>query len=128
MIRIDILGTGDPAPMSKFKVLTAGLAVVVLWASAFPAIRGAAPDLGVIGLSVARLAVASLSLLAVAPLPLLPWGWQDMVAASASAWGSALYLGLLPSALGFVLWGYAVANCRWRLRPRCCTSCRRLPS
>ena len=43
-------------------------------------------------------------------LPLLPWGWHDMVAASASAWGSALYLGLLPSALGFVLWGYAVAN------------------
>jgi drug/metabolite transporter (DMT)-like permease len=54
--------------MSRFKVLTAGLAVVVLWASAFPAIRVAAPDLGVIGLSVARLAVASLSLLAVAPL------------------------------------------------------------
>ena len=233
--------------MIKFKVLTAGLAVVVLWASAFPAIRVAAPDLGVIGLSVVRLAVASLGLLAVAPLahvrlperrhlplivaaaffgmaayqlllnaaelhvpaatasiivaaaplvsvaiaslflgerltltrvagsmvaiggvvvvslarsgatvtsalwiavgaaivqgiyhplikpllrdrsglevatytmvagtvmslPLLPWGWHEMVAASASAWGSALYLGLLPSALGFVLWGYAVAN------------------
>ena len=233
--------------MSKFKVLTAGLAVVVLWASAFPAIRVAAPDLGVIGLSVARLAVASLSLIAVAPLahvrrperrhvpllvaagfvgmtayqlllnaaelhvpagtasilvaaaplisvaiatlflgeqlpvtrvagiavaiagvvtvslarcgatvtsslwiavgaavvqgiyhplikpllrdrsglevatyamvagtimslPLLPWGWHDVLAASPSTWGSALYLGLLPSALGFVLWGYAVAN------------------
>ena len=54
--------------MSKFKVLMAGLAVVVLWASAFPAIRVAAPDLGVIGLSVVRLAVASLALLAVAPL------------------------------------------------------------
>jgi drug/metabolite transporter (DMT)-like permease len=238
---------GDPAPMSKFKVLMAGLGVVVLWASAFPAIRVAAPDLGVIGLSVVRLAVASLALLAVAPvahvrrperrhlplivaaaffgmaayqlllnaaelhvpaatasiivaaaplvsvaiatlflgeqltvtrvagsavaiggvvavslarsgatvssalwiavgaavvqgiyhpltkpllrdrsglevatyamvagtimsLPLLPWGWHDMVAASASAWSSAVFLGLLPSALGFVLWGYAVAN------------------
>ena len=53
--------------MNKFKVLTAGLGVVVLWASAFPAIRVAAPDLGVIGLSVVRLAVASLALLAVAP-------------------------------------------------------------
>src|ERR1700754_245178 len=54
--------------MSRFKVLMAGLAVVVLWASAVPAIRVAAPDLGVIGLSVVRLAVASLGLLAVAPL------------------------------------------------------------
>jgi drug/metabolite transporter (DMT)-like permease len=234
-------------PMSRFKILMAGLMVVVLWASAFPAIRVAAPGLGVIGLSVARLAVASLGLLAVAPvahvrlperrhlpllvaaaffgmtayqlllnaaelhvpagtasilvaaaplvsvasatlflgepltvsrvagsavaiagvvavslarsgatvtsalwiavgaavaqgiyhplikpllrdrsglevatytmlagtvmsLTLLPWGWHHMIAASASAWGSALYLGLLPSALGFVLWGYAVAN------------------
>jgi drug/metabolite transporter (DMT)-like permease len=43
-------------------------------------------------------------------LPLLPWGLHDMLAAPASAWGSALYLALLPSALGFVLWGYAVAN------------------
>ena len=43
-------------------------------------------------------------------LPLLPWSWHDMIAAPASAWSSALYLGLLPSALGFVLWGYAVAN------------------
>jgi drug/metabolite transporter (DMT)-like permease len=54
--------------MSRFKVLPAGLAVVVLRASAFPAIRAAAPDLGVVGLSVVRLSVASLSLLAVAPL------------------------------------------------------------
>ena len=34
----------------------AGLGVVALWASAFPAIRIAAPDLGVIGLSFVRLA------------------------------------------------------------------------
>jgi drug/metabolite transporter (DMT)-like permease len=47
---------------------------------------------------------------AIMSLPLLPWGWHDMIAASASAWGSALYLALLPSAVGFVLWGYAVAN------------------
>lgn len=44
----------------------AGLAVAVLWASAFPAIRVAAPDLGVIGLSIVRLAVAALALLGIA--------------------------------------------------------------
>jgi drug/metabolite transporter (DMT)-like permease len=233
--------------MKTFKVLTAGLGVVLMWASAFPAIRVAAPDLGVVGLSVVRLAIAALALLAVAPfahvrpperrhavllaaaaffgmtayqvllnagelrvpagpasivvasaplvsvaiaaaafgerltaakvagsavaiagvvvvclarsgasltsalwivvgaavvqgiyhpltkpllrtrsalevatytmvagalmtLPLLPWGWDQLIGASASAWGSALYLALVPSAVGFVLWGYAVAN------------------
>jgi drug/metabolite transporter (DMT)-like permease len=235
------------ACMKTLKVLTAGLGVVVMWASAFPAIRVAAPDLGVIGLSFIRLAIAALALLAVAPfahvrpperrhalllgaaaffgmtayqvllnagelrvpagpasivvasaplvsvaiaaaafgerltaakvagsavaiagvavvclarsgasltsalwivvgaavaqgiyhpltkpllrtrsalevatytmvagalmtLPLLPWGWDQLIGASASAWGSALYLALVPSAVGFVLWGYAVAN------------------
>jgi drug/metabolite transporter (DMT)-like permease len=233
--------------MKTLKVLTAGLGVVVMWASAFPAIRVAAPDLGVIGLSFIRLAIAALALLAVAPfahvrpperrhalllgasaffgmtayqvllnagelrvpagpasivvasaplvsvaiaaaafgerltaakvagsavaiagvavvclarsgasltsalwivvgaavaqgiyhpltkpllrtrsalevatytmvagalmtLPLLPWGWDQLIGASASAWGSALYLALVPSAVGFVLWGCAVAN------------------
>jgi len=43
-------------------------------------------------------------------LPLLPWGWDQLVSAPPSAWASALYLALVPSALGFVLWGYAVAN------------------
>jgi drug/metabolite transporter (DMT)-like permease len=233
--------------MKTLNVLAAGLGVVVMWASAFPAIRVAAPALGVIGLSVVRLAVAALALLVVAPfahvraperrlalllgavaffgmtayqvllnagelhvpagpasivvasaplvsvaiaalalgerltvakiagstvaiggvavvclsrsgasftsalwivvgaavvqgihhpltkpllrtrsalevatyamvagalmaLPLLPWGWDHLVNASASAWASALYLALVPSALGFVLWGYAMAN------------------
>ena len=233
--------------MKTLKVLTAGLGVVVMWASAFPAIRVAAPDLGVIGLSVIRLAIAALALLAIAPfahvraperrhalllgaaaffgmaayqvllnagelhvaagpasivvaaaplvslaiaalafgerltvakiagssvaiagvavvvlsrsgasltsallivvgaavvqgishpltkpllrtrsalevatytmvagalmaLPLLPWGWDQLGSASASGWASALYLALVPSALGFVLWGYALAN------------------
>jgi drug/metabolite transporter (DMT)-like permease len=233
--------------MQSFRVLSAGLGVVVLWASAFPAIRVAAPALGVTGLSVVRLAVAALALLAIAPfahvrpperghwfllvaaaffgmtayqvlvnagelhvpagtasivvasaplvsvaiaalalgerltiakiagsivaiagvavvclsrsgatftsaiwvvvgaavvqgiyhpltkpllrtrsglevatyamvagalmaLPLLPWGWDRLVTAPPSAWGSALYLALVPSALGFVLWGYAVAK------------------
>jgi drug/metabolite transporter (DMT)-like permease len=233
--------------MKSLKVLAAGLGVVVTWASAFPAIRVAAPDLGVIGLSCVRLATAALALLAIAPfahvrapdrrhalllaaaafcgmtayqvllnagelhvpagsasivvasaplvsvaiaalalgerltvakiagssiaiagvvvvclsrsgaslssalwivvgaavvqgiyhpltkpllrtrsafevatysmvvgavmaLPLLPWGWDQLVSASAAAWASALYLALVPSALGFVLWGYALAN------------------
>src|SRR5262245_38990189 len=43
-------------------------------------------------------------------LPLLPWGWTDVTTASPTAWCWALYLALVPSALGFVLWGYAVAN------------------
>jgi drug/metabolite transporter (DMT)-like permease len=235
------------ACMKRLKVLTAGLGVVLMWASAFPAIRVAAPELGVIGLSFMRLAIAALALLAVAPfahlraperrhalllgaaaffgmaayqvllnagelhvpagpasivvasaplvsvaiaaltlgerltvakiagssvaiagvaivclarsgasltsglwivvgaavvqgiyhpltkpllrtrsalevatygmvagalmaLPSLPWGWGQLVSASASAWASALYLALVPSALGFVLWGYAMAN------------------
>jgi drug/metabolite transporter (DMT)-like permease len=233
--------------MKTLKVLTAGLGVVVIWASAFPAIRVAAPDLGVAGLSFVRLAIAGLALLAVAPfahvrlperrhwlrvgaaaffgttayqtllnagelhvpagpasivvacaplvsvaiaalvlgerltvakvagsgvaiagvavvclsrsgagltsallivagaavvqgvshpltkpllqtrsalevatysmvagalmaLPLAPWGWGQLASASASAWASALYLALVPSALGFVLWGYALAH------------------
>jgi hypothetical protein len=43
-------------------------------------------------------------------LPVLPWGWEQMTAASPEAWLAAGYLGVLPSALGFVLWGYAVAR------------------
>jgi drug/metabolite transporter (DMT)-like permease len=43
-------------------------------------------------------------------LPLLPWGWSSMVTAGTGAWLSAIYLGLLPSALGFVLWGVAVRD------------------
>jgi drug/metabolite transporter (DMT)-like permease len=43
-------------------------ATVVLWASAFPAIRVGLPGLGVAGLSVWRLVVASIALAAMAPL------------------------------------------------------------
>jgi len=43
-------------------------------------------------------------------LPTVPWGWHDLMAGPAPAWGAAIYLGLLPSALGFVLWGYTVAR------------------
>ena len=43
-------------------------------------------------------------------LPLVPFGWHELVSASAPAWLSVIYLGILPSAVGFVLWGYAVAR------------------
>ncbi|MFE2565594.1 DMT family transporter [Streptomyces mirabilis] len=43
-------------------------------------------------------------------LPLIPATWHATVHAPASALASAAYLGLLPSALGFVIWAYAVAR------------------
>ncbi|MCU1406490.1 MAG: EamA/RhaT family transporter [Glaciihabitans sp.] len=52
--------------MGSSKVVLAGLAVVVLWASAFPAIRVAAPALGVAGLSFLRIGMAAAVLLVVA--------------------------------------------------------------
>src|SRR4029077_8166892 len=42
--------------------------------------------------------------------PFIPPGWAELLASSASGWIAAAYLGLLPSALGFVLWGYATAR------------------
>jgi drug/metabolite transporter (DMT)-like permease len=238
----DEIGHAEPV-----KVILAGLGVVVLWASAFPAIRVASPVLGVIGLSFVRLAVAAAVLLVVAPfakirlparrdiprilaaagfgmtgyqlllnagelsvpagtssiivaaaplvsvviatvafgeritglrilgsvlavsgvvavslarsgvsvsaatwiviaaavaqgiyhpltrtllrrysplevatycmtagalllVPVIPFGWHALQAANVGAWLGAAYLGVLPSALGFVLWGYAVAR------------------
>ncbi|CAN5524540.1 DMT family transporter [soil metagenome] len=233
--------------MTSTRVLLAGLGVVLLWASAFPAISVAAPGLGVIGLSFVRLVVASIALLVAAPflrvrmparrdlllilaaaffgmtayqlllntgelfvpagtssiivaaaplvsvgiaaiafrerlgvvrivgsvlaiggvlivclaraglslsaavwivvaamvvqgiyhpvsrmllrtysavgvatyamiagtlmtIPFAPFGWHQVVSAGPQAWIAAIYLGLLPSAVGFVLWGYAVAR------------------
>jgi drug/metabolite transporter (DMT)-like permease len=233
--------------MKSTRVLLAGLGVVLVWASAFPAIRVAAPELGPIGLSFARLVVAAVALLVLAPflkvrmpaakdlllifvcaffgmtayqlllntgelfvpagtssiivaaaplvsvgiaviafkekltlvriagsilaiggvlivclaragltlsttvwivvaamivqgiyhpmsrmllrtytalevatyamiagtimtIPFVPFGWHDIVTASGGAWLGAIYLGVLPSAVGFVLWGYAVAR------------------
>jgi drug/metabolite transporter (DMT)-like permease len=58
-------------------------------------------------LEVATYAMVAGALMAV---PLLPWGWGQLTHAPASAWASALYLAVVPSALGFVLWGYAMAN------------------
>lgn len=59
---------GKAEVMRSPRALLSGLAVVVLWASAFPAIRVAAPELGVAGLSLARLAIAALLLLVLAPI------------------------------------------------------------
>ncbi|MER5630196.1 DMT family transporter [Streptomyces nitrosporeus] len=43
-------------------------------------------------------------------LPLAPATWHATLRAPADALACALYLGLLPSALGFVIWAYAVAR------------------
>ncbi|WP_336697760.1 DMT family transporter [Curtobacterium sp. USHLN213] len=43
-------------------------------------------------------------------LPFVPVGWAMIVHAGPAGWLSAAYLGLLPSALGFVLWAFAVAR------------------
>lgn len=166
------------------------LGTVVLWASAFPAMRVGLAGLGLAALSFLRLAVAAVALLVVAPfagvrrpatrrlvvgsavalagtavvtladgvsgftpascvvlaaalvqgiyhcatkplltrrtglevatyamvagtvfaLPLAPATAHAVLHAPSRALGAALFLGLLPSALGFVLWGYAVAR------------------
>ena len=43
-------------------------------------------------------------------LPFLPLGWTALTEAGPGAWLAALYLGLAPSALGFVLWAWVVAR------------------
>jgi drug/metabolite transporter (DMT)-like permease len=43
-------------------------------------------------------------------LPFVPYGWSELVDSSTAGWIAAIYLGLLPSALGFVLWGYVTAH------------------
>ncbi|WP_082519051.1 DMT family transporter [Leifsonia sp. Leaf336] len=55
------------ATIARIRIVTAGLLVVVLWASAFPAIRVAAPALGPFGLALARTAIACVAFLAAAP-------------------------------------------------------------
>ena len=43
-------------------------------------------------------------------LPFVPYGWAELLDSSTAGWIAAIYLGLLPSALGFVLWGYVTAH------------------
>jgi drug/metabolite transporter (DMT)-like permease len=57
-----------------------------------------------------EVATYAMTIGAVLAIPLLPWAWERLATAPASAWGAAIYLALVPSAVGFVLWGYAVAN------------------
>ncbi|MFD6081695.1 DMT family transporter [Streptomyces hydrogenans] len=59
------------------------------------------------GLEVATYAMTAGAVLA---LPLAPATWHAALRAPADALVSVLYLGLLPSALGFVIWAYAVAR------------------
>ncbi|MEV6010933.1 DMT family transporter [Streptomyces sp. NPDC051976] len=59
------------------------------------------------GLEVATYAMVAGTVLA---LPLAPAAVHGVAGASAGALVAAVFLGLLPSALGFVLWGYAVAR------------------
>jgi drug/metabolite transporter (DMT)-like permease len=47
---------------------------------------------------------------AVMTLPLVPFDLDGLLGAGPTAWLAAIYLGLLPSAAGFVLWAYAVAR------------------
>jgi drug/metabolite transporter (DMT)-like permease len=54
-----------PRIVNRHRALLAGVTVVFLWASAFPAIQVAAPAMGPIGLSLARLVVATVALLIV---------------------------------------------------------------
>jgi drug/metabolite transporter (DMT)-like permease len=58
------------------------------------------------------LEVACYSMVAgtVMTLPFVPFGIDQLISAGPAPWLAAAYLGLLPSALGFVLWGYAVAR------------------
>ena len=43
-------------------------------------------------------------------LPFLSFAWADLGSASAEAWWAAACLGVVPSALGFVMWGHTVAR------------------
>ncbi|MDX6353963.1 MAG: hypothetical protein QOF98_866 [Streptomyces sp.] len=59
------------------------------------------------GLEVATYAMAAGAVFA---LPLVPSTLHAITRAPGGAIAAAVYLGLLPSALGFVIWGYAVAR------------------
>jgi drug/metabolite transporter (DMT)-like permease len=58
------------------------------------------------------LEVASYTMIAgtIMTIPFVPAAWESLVHASAGGWFAAAYLGIAPSALGFVLWGYAVGR------------------
>ncbi|GAA1976853.1 DMT family transporter [Microbacterium pumilum] len=59
------------------------------------------------GLEVATYAMVAGTIMTI---PFVPFGWDQLSSAGSGGWVAAIYLGLLPSALGFVLWAYAVAR------------------
>lgn len=59
------------------------------------------------GLEVATYCLIAAALMSV---PLIPFAWNQLANADASTWVSGIYLGLLPSALAFVIWGYALSR------------------
>ncbi|MHA0286560.1 DMT family transporter [Mycobacterium sp. C3-094] len=59
------------------------------------------------GLEVATYAMVAGTIMTV---PIAPFGWSDLADATWSGWLGAVYLGVLPSALGFVLWGYTTSR------------------
>lgn len=59
------------------------------------------------GLEVACYAMVSGTVMT---LPLVPFDLHGLLGAGAGAWLAAIYLGVAPSAIGFVLWAYAVAR------------------
>lgn len=65
-------------------------------------------DVAYTGLEVATYAMVA-GTVTTAPLLLLS-GTGPLATASAGGWAAGIYLALAPSALGFVLWGYAVAR------------------
>lgn len=83
--------------MGSTRVVLAGIGVVVLWASAFPAIRAASPELGAVGLSIVRLAVAAaaLLLLAVFRRVRMPAARDLLLIAGAAFFGMTAYQLLL---------------------------------
>lgn len=57
-----------------------------------------------------EVATYSMTAGAILTLPLVPFGVPDLLHASGAGWVAAIYLGLVPSALGFVLWGIVVGR------------------
>nr|WP_237554814.1 DMT family transporter [Streptomyces sp. SID4948] len=98
---VAVVGGAGGVSASAFVVLAAAVVQGVYHFATKPLLR----EYG--GLEVATYAMVAGSVFA---LPLVPATVRAVTHAPAGAIGAALYLGLLPSALGFVIWGYAVAR------------------
>lgn len=98
---IALAGGGARISVSALVVLAAALVQGVYHTASKPLLRRYT------GLEVACYAMWSGTVFL---LPLAPAALRAVATAPAGAVWSALYLGLLPSALGFVVWGHAVAR------------------